>query len=119
MPVKIKKRLELGFLGEDYKGCYVVLNKLAISEIQDYDKRSREVIEDNVKSALLILEEVKKHFVEGKFIDEGNEIDLKADDLGDFDYDTIEKLFFMLTGYNPDTNQPEVENADPKELKPS
>lgn len=90
--IKIKKKVTLEFLGDDYKDSYLTFRSIPIGEYEDLIKQVDKV-EDN-KSMAEIIKILEKYFVEGLF--EGQKLD--QEDVKQFDGETILKCFETLTG---------------------
>lgn len=88
----IKKRVDLGFLGEDYKDSYITFRSIPVSEYEDLVKQVDSVEES--KSLPEIIKILEKYFVDGLF--EGQK--LAKDDIKQFDGETTIKFFETLTG---------------------
>lgn len=100
MGIVIKKRVDLDFLGDDYKEAYLVFKAMPV---KDYESFTADVdkVEDK-DSVRFLLNKLKENFVGGKFPGDDGMQDLKADDLEDFDAETIIKAFQTYTGVSPD-----------------
>lgn len=99
MALVIRKRVDLDFLGEDYKESYITFKAIPIKDFELIQKTQSEIGEDNIKALHFILENLKKYFIEGKGIDENKKvIDLVIDDIGELDQASIIKCFQALTG---------------------
>lgn len=94
MPIVIKKRITLEFLGEDYKDSYLVFRSIPLRDyeliIKEIDKNS----DDNIKSLKFILDTLQVYFVEGKFQAE----EVSKEDLPDLDQASSMRIFEILTG---------------------
>lgn len=94
----IKRKITLGFLGEDYKADYLIFKSVPVN---DYPKIVDKQPDDNVEATKYIQEILKDQFIEGRF----QEQDVAKEDIGKFDGETISHCFALLTG----------QSADPKE----
>lgn len=105
MPIVIKKKVSLDFLGEEYKDAYLVFQSIPL---KDFDILGVEVekAQENKKAASFILDALKKYFIEGQF--PGIE-KLTKDDLDGLDQETVIKCFGIFTG----------QELDPKAETPS
>lgn len=94
--IVIKKRVSLDFLGDEYKESYLTFQSMSIAE---YQKLLGEMTDtDNVKSLKLTLDILKRHFLEGKFLDEI----VTAEDLDQFDVQTLVSCLEIFTGQQTD-----------------
>lgn len=121
MAIVIKKRVSLDFLGADYSGSYLTFRKIPVDDFEQNEAERQKAMNadgtvDNIKATKHIVKVLKKYFVEGKF--DGQEV--KAEELGQFDDDTLITCLNQLTGQVPQEGQngPEV-NIDPKDEAPS
>lgn len=95
----IKKKLELDYLGEEYKDSYLVFKSVPVKDYTDLMKKISDVEEgDNNAATLVMLDLLKQYFVDGVF---QNSKVLK-DDLDQLDGETVVKCFQTLTGQFPD-----------------
>lgn len=94
--IVIKRRVSLDFLGDDYKDSYLEFSSMNIKEYSDYFADAKKL--DEIKSMTLIMDALKRHFLSGKFLDQ----DVVADDLEQFDPQTLLKAFSNFTGATPD-----------------
>lgn len=97
----IKKKIDLEFLGEEYKGCYFVFKNIPVSEYDEIFKKKKDTTGlQVVNEALKVL---KSKFIEGKFINENGELaDVKADDLGFLDESLLNECYLTLLGQKTD-----------------
>jgi hypothetical protein len=95
----IRKRVELDFLGEEYKEAYLVFRSIPVSK---YDTILGEIkgADDNQKANAVILKILKEFYIEGKFPDDdGNLADLDgAEELDGLDKDSLLECFGKITG---------------------
>jgi len=91
--IVIRKRVNLEFLGEDYKEDFLVFKAMPVSEFEDIlpelekERKGKESVQF-IKSIL------KDHFIEGIF--DKQKVD--KEDLDKFDIDTLTKCFGIFTG---------------------
>lgn len=94
MPIVIKKKVALDFLGADYENAYLVFQSIPL---KDFDKLSQDIEEaqKDKRAAMFILDALKNYFVEGEFpgIDK-----LTKDDLDGLDQESVIKCFSIFTG---------------------
>lgn len=98
MPLVIKRKVSLEFLGEDYKDSYITFKSIPVGNFQDITKKVEEIGEDNIKSIAFIVEILQKYFIEGKA---GEDV-LKSEDLQELDAETTIKCFEVLSGQSVD-----------------
>lgn len=94
MAVVIKKRVNLDFLGEEYKGSYLEFQALPLKDYGELITELEKVESDKTQSIPFMLQTLKKYFLGGKVQDE----EVSADDLDEFDRDTAINCFETLTG---------------------
>jgi len=92
--IVIRKKIELGFLGEEYKESFLVFRCIAINDYSDLMKRVETVEGDNEKSLKEVISILQDYFIEGIF--DKQKVD--KEDLGQFDQETLMKSFQALTG---------------------
>lgn len=100
--IVIKKRVELGFLGDDYKDDYLVFKSMPL---RDYEKLLPELesASDNGQESLKIIKKVlEDNYLDGKFQGEA----VVKEDLADFDLVTLTKCFEIFTGQVADPKVP-------------
>lgn len=94
--IVIKKRVELGFLGEDHKEDYLVFKSIPVGEYKKLiDSRPEE---DDSGQIDFIVNILKDKFLTGMF--QGDAV--TKDNLEDFDAETAIACFGKLTGQEPD-----------------
>lgn len=98
MPIQIKKRISLDFLGEEYKDAYLEFNSVAMRDYEKLVKQSRELSDKPEESLKFITGFLTDRFLSGKFPQEGELKEVGKDDLLDFDAEVFLKSFQMLTG---------------------
>jgi len=103
MPIVIKKRIDLSFLGTDYNDSYLVFSSISIREYEELLPQLESIANDNLKSLQYIKTVLNEHFLEGKF----QGVDVKKEDLEEFDLETLMTCFQRFTG-----------QADPKVVTP-
>jgi hypothetical protein len=92
---KVLKRLDLSYLGEEWKECYILFSSITFNEVGQY-KVAEKTDDEKAKLALQSLED---HFIEGKAIDEsGKIVILKKGDLKDLPVDVVLKAVNFLIG---------------------
>lgn len=107
----IKKRVDLGYLGEDYKDSYLTFKSIAVRDFPAVIKKLDSVgdddsLEKKLKTMLSVLEE---HYVEGIY----DKQKVEKEDIGKFDQETILRAFEKLTGQDITKEVP----IDPKDVK--
>lgn len=101
--IKIKKRVSLDFIGDEFKDAYLVFYGMSFAEYEDYINKQTSSTGDLVKTELaaikLIKTELKNRFVEGKYPNEKGELEnVTPDEIKDFDPNTLYKCFNYVTG---------------------
>lgn len=100
--IVIKKRINLDFLGEEYKGGYINFRSLPIKEAQSKLDEINAVGEDTSKAIDLIVVILKESFLDGVYVYEGDKQNINKDDLDQFDPNSITKFFTILAGQDGD-----------------
>ena len=92
---KITRKIELKFIGEEWKDCYLEFEPITIKETKQYMD-----IEDEKEVGLKAIELLKQKFISGKaIIEDGTTIDVKKDELEDFpSFVLVEVMSFLSTG---------------------
>lgn len=108
MAIVIKKRVDLDFLGEDYKEAYLVFQSIPAGDFDNVIKEldSVEGNKDGAGSITFILKVLKDYFIVGKFPDDNGLQDVSKEDLDGLDPSTLTKCFQVFTGTEID---PKVE----------
>lgn len=88
----IKKKVELGFLGEDYKDSYITFRSISVSDYQGLTDGIEDMSEQEASKKIISI--LETYFVEGLF--DGQK--LAKEDIKKFDGETILKCFETLTG---------------------
>lgn len=94
MPIVIKKKVSLDFLGEDYKDAYLVFRSLPLKDYEELSHKIDEAQQNEVASKF-ILNVLKEYFVRGSFPDMET---VTKEDLDGLDIDTVLKCFSVFTG---------------------
>lgn len=100
--ILIKKKVELGFLGDDYKDDYLVFKSMPL---RDYEALlpELEAASDNGQESLKIIKRILEgNFLDGKFQGE----DVTKENLADFDLGTLTKCFEIFSGQVQDPKVP-------------
>lgn len=85
MAIVIKKRVELGFLGDEYKDSYLILRSISVNEHENIgDKTVKEVI--------------LEHFIEGKIQQGEDKVTITKDNLGELSGEVLHKAFEVIAG---------------------
>lgn len=101
--IKIKKRISLEFLGEEYKEAFLVLTGITLREYEQNIAKTKDMGNEDATSYIKKI--LLNHFVEGKFPDDKGQLQaLEANDLLDLDISTIFKVFNQLSGVETPPN---------------
>lgn len=96
----VKKKVNLAFLGTEYESSYIVFKALAVSE---YDEISTKFDKATKKETVqIIVDLLKANFVEGKFFDGKELVELAADNITDLDEGTVAECFAYMIGQKLD-----------------
>lgn len=94
--IVIKKRVDLGFLGDEHKDSFLEFKSMTIPE---YEKLLGELENmDNIESVKKTLGILETHFLDGKFGDQK----VEASDLKQFDVQTLVTCLEYFTGQKTD-----------------
>ena len=92
---KIYKRLDLSYIGPEWKDCYLLFSSITFSEVSQY-KIAEKTDEEKSQMALKSLED---HFIEGKAVNEKGEIiAIEKEDFKDLPVDVVLKAINFLIG---------------------
>lgn len=98
--IVIKKRVSLEFLGEEYAESFLTFRSMSLKE---YETLLDELGDkDNKESLRQTVSILKDHFLEGKFLKE----DVLAEDLEQFDVQTLVTCLEYFTGQKTDPKVP-------------
>lgn len=98
--IVIRRRVSLGFLGDDYQESYLILKAIPVQDFDTVDKEAKAAA-DQKKSFEYIQNKIKSSFIEGKLQQGGKMIDLSVDDLGALPIDAFIQAYERITG-SPD-----------------
>lgn len=108
---KIYKRLDLSFLGEEWKNCYInfrpvsPLEVMEMSELPDPKEQKGAAYKYGLEMAV-------SHFVNGTAITEGGEVDMEADDLRTIDRLVLDEASKLLMGVvDPNSQRPSTPSS--------
>lgn len=108
--ILIRLRVDLEFLGEEYKESYITFRKIPVKDYQEIVKTLPDedsTNEEKMGAITIMIDTLKKYFVAGKFPGEdGKLVDLEANDLDDLDSDTATRCFQALVGTPVDPKEP-------------
>jgi len=94
-----KRILNLDFLGDNWKDCFVSFNSMTVREARDLMAKKLQSKEPEaiVDETLIML---KEHFIEGAAFDEESQglVKLKPEDLEDLPHQVLEKSAVFLVG---------------------
>jgi hypothetical protein len=98
MSIVIKKRVDLDFLGGEYKEAYLTFQSIPAIDYDQVVKDLKSVDGKEEGAVSFILEVLKKYFVSGKFPDDSGLQDVTKEDLNGLDPATLTKCFQVFTG---------------------
>lgn len=107
----IKKKVSLGFLGEEYKDAYLTFKSIPVIEFEEIQNKLK-ALEGGKDAAAIkyILELLKSHYLSGEFPDDSGKLeDVKKEDLDQLDSQTLLECFKTFTGQDLDPKAPAVE----------
>ena len=99
MAIVIKKKVSLDFLGEEYKDAYLEFQSIPLKDFDEMGDRLQNAEANGEKPNAIILEILKKYFVDGKFPGMDK---LVASDLDGLDATTAVQCFATFTGQDLD-----------------
>lgn len=105
MAIVIKKKIDLDFLGEDYKDASLTFQAIPLKDFDEIVLKIDEAQKNN-GSVKLILATLKEYFLEGIF--PGIE-KVTADDLDGLDPGSVVRCFQILTGQEFDPKDQALE----------
>lgn len=94
MKFDIKLKLDLDFLGDGWKDCYLSFSPITVRDA----KELRNLNIDDTANIEKGIQLVKEKFIEGKALAKGELIDVKAEDLDDFPITIITKIIELMVG---------------------
>lgn len=97
----IKKKVELGFLGEEWKDAYIMLTPLAVREFERIQKiapKDDTDVDANLEAMNQMLAIVAEHFVSGKGWDGEALVAIEKDDIKDLPMEILTVLISSLAG---------------------
>lgn len=108
MAIVIKKRVNLDFLGEEYKDAYLVFRSIPAIELEQLMPKL-EGLENNSQGSLtIVINILKDYFLTGEFPEDGKLQPVIKEDLDGLDPQSVLQCFKMFTG----------QELDPKDEKP-
>lgn len=101
--IKIKKRVGLAFLGEEYADSYLVFNAVTMSELEKIQEQAAAIQErqDPKENLDFFKSVVNPRFIEGKIAQDGKLVDVTKDDLLDLPLEVFIDIFQELMGRLP------------------
>lgn len=118
MPIVIKKKVSLDFLGEDYKDAYLVFRIIPIDDLQDLAN----VKVKEGEAFKVSKERLQRYFIEGEFPDEEGKLQsVSKEELGQFDQETVNKCLNILLGneIDPKSSQPSTNGSTTEQKLPT
>lgn len=107
MAIVIKKRVNLDFLGDEYKEAYLTFKAIPLKDYEAIIDEMPKDTQDNKKALQLIVKYLKQYFIGGKFPNDKGELeDVSVEDVDELDAATALACFETLTGQRID---PKVE----------
>lgn len=101
MSLVIRKKVSLGFLGDDYKDAFITFRAVPIKDFDAMQDDIDAIGDDNKKSLAFILDKLKHYFLNGQAPNEGGKLEnITIEDLGELDQLSVLKCFESLTGQN-------------------
>lgn len=97
----IKKKVELAFLGEEWKDAYIILTPLAVREFERIQKlapKDETDVDANLAAMNQMLEIIKEHFVSGKGWDGEALVTIEKDDIIELPMDILTVCISSLAG---------------------
>jgi len=95
----LRRKLDLGELGEDWKECFVTLRDMTVEEVQRFVPSIAKTEDGSKEQMDMIGEIISNCFVEGKGFDGSKVIEIKKEDLGNLPLKVYLKCFdFLVEG---------------------
>lgn len=104
--IVIKKRVSFDFLGEEYKDCYINFQRIPVADFEDIQKQITDIEENVGSSFMIVLDVLKKYFVDGKFLIEDKLQEITKEDLDGLDAESTIRCFQIMTGQEIDPKSP-------------
>lgn len=98
---QIKKKIDLSFLGDEWKEAYIVLTPLAVREFERIQKiapKDETDVEANLAAMDSMVEIIKEHFVSGKGWDGEALVAIEAADLTELPMEILSVCISSLAG---------------------
>ncbi len=100
MAFDVFRQLDLNFLGDNWKGCYIKFRYISLAEAKGFaelgfDKDDPKSVQQALDKTVEVL---KEKFVEGKAMADGQMVDLKKEQLAELPTDVLNKAILLLTG---------------------
>ncbi len=102
----IKKVVDLGFLGEDWNGCNIVVTPLVVKELKEIQGLDSQDVDDPAQvqeSVEKMIDIISRHFVSGKGFDGVNQVAILKDDIEELSFEVLSACLKAMAG-----------NLDPK-----
>lgn len=106
MAIVIKKRVNLDFLGEEYKDAYLTFKSIPAVDFDEVTTKLKSIEGKEESSLTFLIEILSKYFIEGEFPEDGKLTAVKKEDMGQLDALTLIECFKVFTGQSLD---PKVE----------
>lgn len=117
MPIVIRKRVSLDFLGEEYKEAYLIFKSIPAVDF-DGVTQTLKTMEDKEQASMgFLIDLLKRYFLSGEFPDdEGKLQSVTADDIGQLDSASVIQCFQVFTGQDLDPKaETPLTNTSPTE----
>ena len=95
MKIDITKKLELDYLGEQWKDCYLEFALPSYGEIKGLTNLESK---DDAERVEIALQTITGLFRGGSAISGGKKVEVKAEDLKDFPLEVLTKSFQLISG---------------------
>jgi len=95
----VKKRVDLGFLGDDWKECYLEFNTPSYGEVKEFIPLANE--KDQTRAVQAGLELLQKLYLGGKGFDGSAVVDVKKEELEELPVEVLTKSFQVIVGTPP------------------
>ena len=94
----LKKRLDLSKYSEDWKGCYLDLRELNISDVEERMKKIQDLEEGSVEQINIMKELIADCFLGGKGFDGEKIVEIKKEDVSQLPISIYKEAFGFLAG---------------------
>ncbi|CAB4151913.1 hypothetical protein UFOVP585_42 [uncultured Caudovirales phage] len=100
--IVIRKKVIFDFLGEEYSESYLNFSAIPVADFTPMIEEVEQVGEDSKKAYPIVLNYLKKYFLDGEFWDGEKLSKVEKEDLDGLDGEAVLACFGRITGTSPD-----------------